>query len=254
MKFYKHNKEKDIWEPVSDTPPMEGYQDPTYIGEISGQKYFSVVNTEEDPKTEVITNYWAELFVIKGDLNHIEPVAKGPLKSKGLHLIQTPQGIEGFIRMQGEEFGKGKVCHFRLPQMADLQDTLENIREKTEIIEMFDQEEWGGVNDLHLLSDGRIGILGHIARFDKNSDIPDKKDYYVTSGIFDPKTKTCSDLKIIMTAEDLGIEYDAKRPDLQNVLYPTNSILDADKLHVYANLGDTKAMVFTVENPWQEVK
>jgi len=39
VKFYAHHKEKDVWEPT-EIPPMIGYQDPTYLGEIEDQKFF----------------------------------------------------------------------------------------------------------------------------------------------------------------------------------------------------------------------
>jgi len=185
-------------------------------------------------------------------LDHIERVAQGPEKSKGLHLIEvSPQKIEGFIRMQGGKYGKGKICHFSLENIQDLQDVLSDVEEKTQVIDLFAADEWGGVNDLHLLSDGRIGVLGHLARLTQDETGQEKKEYFTTSAIFDPQTQTISNLKIIMTPQDLGIEYEAKRPDLEKVLYPTNSVLEGDVLHIYASLGDTKPIVFTIENPWK---
>lgn len=246
VKAYIHNKEKDIWQPMTEVRPMAGYQDPSYLGEIKGQKCFCATNTQVNEKNEVI-NYWAELFAINGDLNHIEQVAKGPEKSKLLHLIQTgPEEIDGFIRMQGGEFGRGKICHFQIREMDDLQNVLDNIGAQTEIIDIFDKDEWGGFNDLHLLPDGRVDVLGHIARLVKDEKDQDKKEYYVFSAIFDPKTNLVSELKIILSRGDLPVEAEPKKPEVENVLYPNNSVLEDDKRHIYTSISDSKQVVATV--------
>lgn len=251
-KFYLHNTANDAWEPMPSTEPMLGYQDPSYIGQINNQKYFTAINTEADKSGNII-NYWSELFLIKDDVNNIEKIAQGPSKSKGLRLIQTAtDNIEGFIRMQGGRFERGKICHFQISSIEELPETLSKIEESPEIVDIFDSSEWGGVNDLHQLPDGRIGVLGHIARFVTDTG-EDKKEYYIITAIYDPKTKSMSDLKIILGRKDIKIEAEAKRPDLENVLYPTNSVLENNKLHIYASVADTKPIVVTVVNPWQQV-
>ena len=85
---------------------------------------------------------------------------------------------------------------------------------------MFAKGEWGGVNDIHLLKDGSLGVLGHLAKFrrDKETKIL-KKYYYPISFKFNPKTKEASGIKILVSRTDLP-EGEAKREDLYYIIFP----------------------------------
>jgi len=112
------------------------------------------------------------------------------------------------------------------------------------IVEFFHRDEageWGGVNDLHILKDGRIGIVGHVARM-----VDGKKDYYAAICVFDPKTRTHTDWEIIATADDLaqaGINIKPKKEDLGSVYYPSGSVRNAGYLDLYAGVGDTASVL-----------
>lgn len=258
VKWWRHNIEKDTWEPLDQADEMPGCQDPSYQGELQGRKYISVVNTKLNNRGEF--DYWSELYELNSDFKGLKAVAKSPLLCKGLHLSENPDDgtIDGFIRRQGEGFASGKVCYFKMKTMEELQGVMDNLDTAAETIEMFAPKEWGGINDLHRLPDGRLGVVGHIARFRIDADGKEVRDYYVTSAIFDPKTKQMSELKIIMTMDDLKDEkgnlikaqFEPKRADLDNVLYPTNSVLEGGKLTIYVGAKDAKPFVFSVKNPW----
>ena len=260
VKWWRHNIEKDTWEPLDQADELPGCQDPSYQGELQSRKYISVVNTKEKDKDKEEFDYWSELYELNSDFKGLKAVAKSPLLCKGLHLSENPDDgtIDGFIRRQGEGFARGKVCYFNIKTVEELQGVMDNLDTAAETIEMFAPEEWGGINDLHRLPGGRLGVVGHIARFRIDADGKEVRDYYVTSAIFDPKTKQMSELKIIMTMDDLKDEkgnpikaqFEPKRADLDNVLYPTNSVLEGDKLTIYVGAKDAKPFVFSVKNPW----
>lgn len=258
VRFCRHKKIEDEWAPISDADDMPWCQDPSSQGVIDGEKYLSVVHTRKNDKNEY--DYWAELYKLNPELKDLECVGKSPELCKGLHLIRNNNGsISGFIRRQGEEFSRGKVCYFEINSIDELQSVLDDLDKKAQTIEMFDSEEWGGVNDVQALLDGRIGILGHIARSYIDEKGIEQKEYCVTSAIFDPTTREMSDLKIILTIDDLVDKDDKllknqiapKQEGLDNVIYPTNSVLRGDELDIYIGVKDAKSYVQTVENPWK---
>ncbi len=251
-KFFRRGTE-DLWQVITDADQLTGCQDPSYQGEIYGQKYLSVVNTRvEDDGSR---SYWSELYELNDKLKDLKKVAESPLFCKGLHLCPVPDdGIDGFIRPQRGKYGRGKICYFHIESIEELQGVLDNIENKTEIIDIFDEEEWGGVNDVHRLDDGRIDVLGHIAESHIDEEGIERKSYYVTHAFFDPRARQMEDLTIIMTLDDLKAEdglvkdhVKAKNPMVENVLYPTNSVIDENGYHVYVGVKDAKPYVFTVE-------
>ena len=67
-------------------------------------------------------------------------------------------------------------------------DALEEVNEESILgARIFDThflpEEWGGANQVNLLEDGRLGVLGHIAYRDENH-----LHYHSMSFLFDPET------------------------------------------------------------------
>ena len=59
--------------------------------------------------------------------------------------------------------------------------------------DQFIPEEWGGANEVHLLKNGWVGVLGHIACFDDKKN----KHYYSMAFGLNPFTMERSPLKII---------------------------------------------------------
>ena len=59
-------------------------------------------------------------------------------------------------------------------------------------------EEWGGCNELHLLRNGKVGILGHIAKYDEAKN----RHYYATAFCFDYRTGEYTPMKIIAVRDN----------------------------------------------------
>lgn len=112
----------------------------------------------------------------------------------------------------GERGGRGQIGFTVI-------DSLEELNEQTlveaEILQhQFVQEEWGGANEAHLLSNGHVGVLGHIACFDPLG----KKHYYAMVFSLNPDTFETTPLKIIAARSDFPVG-PGKRPDLQDVIF-----------------------------------
>jgi hypothetical protein len=107
----------------------------------------------------------------------------------------------------------------------------------------FAPDEWGGANDLHLLPDGRIEVIGHIAHQDK-PDAQNKegaKHYYAMSFIYDPSNHTATPIEIIATIKNFP-EGDAKTPQHKDIVYPSSVVRHGDGTRtLYAGLRDAKA-------------
>lgn len=78
----------------------------------------------------------------------------------------------------------------------------------------FSGEEWGGGNELHLLEDERIGVLGHIACFDEAGD----RHYYACSFRLNEDFSQIEQEKIIAERANFAPS-EPKRPDLADVVF-----------------------------------
>lgn len=196
------------------------------------------INNEEDEKESVI---YRTVFYKGKSLDTFEKFAIGPEKMKDVRIIGLENGHIGvFTRPQGGTSGRGKIGYIEINGLVDLNP--ENILKAKIIENQFTHTEWGGANQLHLLEDGKIGVIGHIACFDKK----DEKHYYGTSFVFDPKTFTASPLKIIAVRDNFPAG-DSKKPNLKDVIFVGG--ID-EKLNLYAGLGDAEDGVAHIDNPF----
>lgn len=151
----------------------------------------------------------------------VQPIIEGPPGMKGIRPFELPDGRVGvFTRPQGKKGGRGKIGYF---EARSLETITQNQFEEAEIIPgLFRDDEWGGVNEATLLADGRIGVLGHIARFIENPNGPKPlKEYYSITFEFDPSNRTFSGLQIIGTATDSLPHVYTKNPDISDeTTYP----------------------------------
>lgn len=218
----------------------------TYIGEeliIGGVDVFPDP-TEEGPNHK---NY-RTIFYRGKDTTSLEQFAVGPDKMKDIRLISLPNGKIGvFTRPQDGKYDGGKIGYMEIDSLDDLKK--KDILNNAEIIEnQFPEGEWGGANELHLLEDGRIGVIGHIAYQDEKG-----KHYYAMAFIYDPKTKSSSPIKIIATRKNFP-PGKAKRPELNDIIFPGGLIRNGDgTATLYAGLGDAETGKITIADPFEEI-
>ena len=93
---------------------------------------------------------------------------------KDLRLVELQDGSIGvFTRPQGEKGGRGKIGFTRVASLEEL--SIDQINKAPLLEGQFVDEEWGGCNEIHLLPNGILGVLGHIACFDEQGD----RHYYL---------------------------------------------------------------------------
>lgn len=226
--------------------PLEGtkrytLQDPfiTKIGE-----YYVFGGTEIFPHPENENAlWWHSRFFYGKDLCELKELTTGPKGMKDIRVVELMDGRIGvFSRPQGLIGGRGKIGFTIINRIEELN---EEIISAAPLLELFDDEEWGGVNEAICLKDGRIGILGHIAKFTSG----DVRHYYSMSFILDPKTLELTDVKIIAERADF-LPGPAKRLDLIDVLFSGGILLKGDMAELFVGVSDCEVQKIQINNPF----
>ena len=111
-----------------------------------------------------IENYYG-YFYRGTDLENMYYFTTGPDHMKDIRLVELKDGRIGvFSRPRNEEIVKkyGSEAMIGFAIIDKLDDLTDEVVLNAKPIEgIFDDGEWGGVNQPILLEDGRIGIIGH---------------------------------------------------------------------------------------------
>lgn len=250
-------EENGEWTPVEGAPVFKGLQDPFYCGIIDGDHVFGGVQIYDVPGTSHLG--YRTLFYRYKNSWPVAPFAMGPKHMKDIRLIQRENGrISVFTRPQGgDQFGgMGKIGYVEIASLDELEEALAEFDQKkdpnTLIQGLFvdgklGEGEWGGANQLFLLPDGKIGVLGHIAGFNGDG----KKDYYPITFVFDPKTKSVSHVQIIATAAQFPPVV-AKKGDLGSILFSGGLVQSDEEGYswLYVGIGDSKGGRILIEDPF----
>ncbi|WP_438347749.1 MTP-1 family protein [Paenibacillus sp. FA6] len=188
---------------------------------------------------------WRTTFYKGDSISSLKPFFTGPDGMKDLRLTELPDGSIGVLtRPQGDKGGRGKIGFFQVKSLGEL--TVENVENAPLLENQFIDDEWGGANEAHILKNGLIGVLGHIACFDKDGD----RHYYPIAFALNPKTGDYSDIELIAVRANF-IPGPAKRSDLQDVVFSGGLIRQIDGTAVlYAGIGDAEAHRITIQDPF----
>ena len=266
----------DDWIQDEEMPVFPELQDPFHCGYVDGYQIFGGVkiSTKEDGELEwrtVFYKYKNSMKELKSaDEALVEPFCTGPLGMKDIRILQLhydekhPENnkIAVFTRPQhgeGKFGGSGRIGYFEINNLSQLEGALEKHDQESDpkslIDGMFHEKEWGGANQLHNLKDGRIGVIGHIARVNEDTTSANYgvKDYYATAFIFDPVSRTFSDLKIIASAEDFP-EVEGKKKDIGSVVFSGGiKRLGNGRAIFYCGVKDVEAGYLPIEDPFGDL-
>lgn len=188
---------------------------------------------------------WRTVFYKGKSIQELAPFFVGPDAMKDLRLVELPNGEIGvFTRPQGEKGGRGKIGFTTAKSLQEL--SIELVNEAPLLQGQFVDEEWGGGNELHILSNGLIGVLGHIASFDDEGN----RHYYPMVFALDPATGKHSDMALI-AIRDKFLPGATKRPDLVDVVFSGGLVRKADgTADLYAGISDAEAHRLTIQDPF----
>jgi hypothetical protein len=225
--------------------PVFKLQDP-FVTKIAGELILGGVQTFPHPTIEGALG-WRTVFYKGKRLSELEKFAQGPDGMKDLRLIELADGTIGiFTRPQGDKGGRGKIGFTRIPSLQDL--SVEVIDRAPLLDGQFPDEEWGGANELHLLSNGWVGVLGHVACFDEEGN----RHYYPMTFVLDPETGKHTPLQILATRSHF-LPGEAKRPDLIDVVFSGGLVRGANgTAEFFAGISDAEAQKISVRDPFVE--
>ncbi len=235
-------KNGDMWT-LDSAAPVLNLQDP-FVSFVDSHLIVGGVAVTEH-LGEII---YRTVFYKGEDVYNLELLAQGPIGMKDIRICELTDGSIGvFTRPQGIVGGRGRIGFLKIPQLADLallgdEDYYTAKLIRNDLLE----DEWIGANAICPLSNGKLGVLGHVANFSENGE----KNYYPVVFDFDLKENSFSEMRLIAKREDLpqGL---SKRQDLKNVLFPGGIIRHSDHLAtLYMGAGDAEAYMVTMEDPF----
>lgn len=237
--FFRRDGEE--WTPL-DKPIFE-LQDPN-ITWIDGQMVFS--GTEIKPGESDGEILYRSVFYAGKDFNDLDRKAEGPWGMKGIRLVKLIDGKIGvYTRPQGEKGRKGQIGFTTVDSLEGFFKDAMDIVEKAPLLSTrFPNDEWGGVNQVIQLPDGRNLIIGHRAY----KDDLNKRHYYPWAFIHEPFTGEIVDLGILAERSDFP-PGPAKAHDLEDVVYPAGIVKRDGKWFLIAGLSDTQAGEIEIEDP-----
>lgn len=186
-------------------------------------------------------------YFYKGkDIFNLEKFAEGPLNMKDIRLIELPNKKIG-VFTRPEIKGWGKIGFTIINSLTEL--TPKIIQNAPLLKFNPDNSMWIGSNEIHLLQNSKLGIIGHAAYLSENNN----RNYYPIAFIFDYKTKEVSNLKIIAQRKDLPKGEAKIRPKLTNVLFPGGIIRNKDRTAtLYTGVSDAEAYEILIKDPFLE--
>jgi hypothetical protein len=234
------SRTNQVWSPREHTHTYN-LQDP-FMTHVHGELIFGgveVITASENPDNIVS---WATQFYRGFNIDTLCHFASGPETMKDIRLIElADRRIGVFTRPQGKKGGRGQIGFTIIPSLEELN---EETFLKAEILQdQFIPEEWGGANEVHLLKNGWVGVLGHIACYDSRKN----KHYYAMVFALNPITLERSPLKIIAIRDDFpkGPE---KRPDLEDVIF-SGGIVRKGNGRAELSVGVSDAEAYRIEIP-----
>lgn len=244
--FFRERGSGDEWEPDADTPVLE-LQDPFWT-RLRGELVLGGVTVFPRGKGARRGLAWrTQFFRDHGrGVGGLEPFYKGPLGMKDIRLCEGPNGgIVLLTRPQKASGGRGKIGFALI-------DSLDSLGEKAigeaQILRQLVDRQWCGPNQAFDLGDGRIGVLGHVARYSRDG----ARHYYPASFILDAKSGKAGPWKILMERALLP-PGPAKRPDLADVLFPGGLIrLPRGRAELYLGVSDAASMACEIADPFAD--
>lgn len=234
------------WEPCPDAPTFDGLQDPcvTRVGEelvLGGVRFPARMGDGQ-------MSYRME-FLRGRSLDRLETFLVGPDVMKDIRLVQMLDGRVGvFSRPQGELGGRGKIGFTTADSLDRLDARL--IESAPLFAGQFVESEWGGANEIHVLRNGHLGVLGHIACFDER----EHRHYYGMVFGVDPRTGASTPIRIIARRSDFP-PGPAKRADLVDVIFSGGLVRHWDgTATLFAGISDAEAAFLNLPDPFVDLE
>lgn len=232
------------WEPRSGSRVFSNLQDP-FFTRIQDELIFGGVEVWSNPHKPGTIDY-RTAFYRGQSIADLRLFAVGPQWMKDIRLVELSDGRIGvFTRPNGEYWGgQAQVGWAVINQLDELKPDV--IASAQTIPGLFVDGEWGGVNEPHLLSDGKIGALGHISYHSAD----DHLHYRPMIFTFDPSSLEVSPVQVIAERSSFP-SGEAKRPNLVDVVFSGGLIRHGDgTAELYTGISDVEAHRLRLPDPF----
>ncbi len=227
------------WRLISSAPTLK-LQDP-FITKI--KEHYVIGGVEVVWNEDGITNTYSTVFYYGTSPFEIQPLMQGPDRMKGIRLVAIEDDTIGiFTRPQGSNFGLGKIGFTTTNGLDVLSASL--IVKAPLLQDQFGDKMWGGVNHAISLGNGKIGVVGHRAWFTEVG-----RKYEAICFEMDIATRECTQMKTLAQRCNFP-KHEAKRPDLEDVIYPSGVYVHKKKTVLIAGLSDVAVGKLEIEWPF----
>lgn len=177
------------------------------------------------------------------------PFATGPAGMKDIRLVDLPDDRIGvFTRPQGKTGGLGKIGFTCISSLSEL--TPACLRNAPIIEGLFKDGEWGGANEIHVLDENHLGVVGHVACMTTGKDGDMIRHYKAMAFVFDYKKRKVSKYHVIATRKDFP-RGGAKHKNLKDVIFTGGLIRHGDgTATLYVGLSDREAGLKVIKDPF----
>lgn len=239
--FFAYKLKNNEWE-IDNTLPSLPLQDPAYV-KVNGEIFILGVRVQNTEKGII----WNQDIYRGNSIRNLEYFASGPVGMKDIRLVDLGDRIGVFTRPQGKIGGQGKIGYIEVRKIDELVSFTESDWYSARLIDdLFGCNSWGGVNQAIRLPNGQIGVIGNKAHQTILNDEL-RKHYYAMSFIFNPKSYSISNFKIIAKRNDFPSSPSKRSPELDDVVFPAG--ID-EKFNLYCGLSDYCIGMKEVENPF----
>jgi hypothetical protein len=235
-------KAGERWRPLPGAPVFK-LQDP-FVSKVGNDLVVGGVETY--PREGGGLGY-RTVFYRGQDLAGLQRFAQGPDGMKDIRLLQLPDGkILVLTRPQGQVGGRGKIAMTMISNLESLGP--EAIGRAKVFEELFPPDEWGGANEMHLLKNGLVGVLGHTASFDEKGG----RHYYPMAFAIDPATGRRWPMRILLKRSQIP-KGASKRPDLEDVLFSGGLVRrEGGTAELSVGAGDAEVYRVSIPDPFAD--
>ncbi len=190
-------------------------------------------------------NGWHTSIFDASDFGNITRYFIAPIKMKDVRIVQNGD-LHIFSRPQGGKAKLGRIGILKAKNITELNKVY--LYDATLFTDQLDNDSWAGTNQVKILKNGWLGVLGHVATMSKG----DVRHYYGMTFAVNPKTYETTPVKIICERNDFP-KGEAKRSDLIDVVFPGELIRnDNGTASIYVGVSDCEAYRMTMTDPFLE--
>ena len=250
VRFFVRGEKEGEWNVAVDTECLP-LQDP-FVTFIDGKLVIGGVSVEFPTEPGGDTRWHTDFYI--GTPYKLERFLSGPAQMKDIRIVQLPDGkIAVCSRPQGASMEKygciAKVGFTVVNKLSEL--TADKIENAPYLEKLFEDDEWGGVNQLVVLKNGKLGAIGHKAYRTYDENGKQLLHYYGMAFAIDPETSEITQNDLIVT-RDCFPDSPKKRNDLLDVTFTAGvKRLAGGYAEVYTGLSDAAIGYAIIRDPFE---